>query len=274
MSVDPPEAAAVRVLELLAADTGAGWRLFVTEYTPTLLTLIAASGVREHDEAMDVYVRVCEQLVANECERLRRFDPARGRMGGWLTAVVRNAVVDWIRSRRGRRRLFGSIKALDPIDQQVFDLFYYRGHRVTEIAGVLRMSQPTISVADVFESLDRIEHALSSRQRAELMTMAAGVRDPISLEPADGETRHEPADPAGGPELTLVTAEMTRLLEAALARLPVEEALIVSMHYLEGLTKPQIERALGVGPITNHRMTVILARLRVLLEDSTQKQGT
>ncbi len=61
--------------ERLIQDPDAGWRAFVDQYTPRLLQLIETCGVRDRDDAMDLYVHVCERLAADDCARLRKHDP-------------------------------------------------------------------------------------------------------------------------------------------------------------------------------------------------------
>src|SRR5262245_2891698 len=112
--------------ELLIEDPPRGWRAFIDQFTPVMLAAIEQSGLRSRDEVMEVYVEACEHLAADDCARLRRHDPAKGPLRAWLVRVVRNVLIDWVRSRRGRKRLFGSIQALDPLAQRVFELYYWR----------------------------------------------------------------------------------------------------------------------------------------------------
>jgi DNA-directed RNA polymerase specialized sigma24 family protein len=93
------------------------WLAFVNAYTPRLVALIERGGVRDHDEAMEVYTLVCERLTADSCARLRRRDSSKGGLGAWLAVVVRHAVVDWVRQRAGRRRLFGAVRRLEELAQ-------------------------------------------------------------------------------------------------------------------------------------------------------------
>jgi DNA-directed RNA polymerase specialized sigma24 family protein len=238
--------------ERLIVDPRAGWRMFIEQHTPALVAIIQNAGLRQHDETMDVYVRVCDHLAENDCARLRRHDPAKGRLDAWLTVIVRRTIVDWIRSRKGRKRLFASIKGLPAFDRRVFDLYYWRGRSPSEIVGLL-----STTMADVFEALERIETALTDRQRAELMSMAARVKDPAQLETDTADSLDVERD---------VDARRTSdALEAALARLPPEDAAIVSLRYLDGLSRAQVERALHVRPLTVERMRGILGRLRELL---------
>jgi RNA polymerase sigma factor (sigma-70 family) len=245
-----------------------GWRAFIEEYTPTLIAIIRHAGVREHDEVMDIYVRVCEHLSDNDCARLRRHDASKGRLAAWLTIVVRRVMVDWIRSEHGRKRLFQSIRALRPIDQRVFELYYWRGHAPSAIVELLRSGQDAgaLTLGDVFESLERVEQALSERQRAELVSMAAGVREPAQLEDEYGQPRVEPADEGLEPWQAIRARETSEALTAALAELPAEDALIVSMRYLDGLSHAQVARALHIAPAGAGRMREILQSLREILQ--------
>ena len=122
---------------LFLADPAAGWRAFIDQYTPLMIGLIRRAGLSDRDEVMDVYVYLCEQLSSRNFERLRQQDPSRGSIGGWLAVLTRHAVVDWIRSRKGRRRLFGIVKKLSPLDQRIFELYYWEDRTPTEIAETL-----------------------------------------------------------------------------------------------------------------------------------------
>ena len=164
------------------------WRAFVDQHTHTLLALIERNGVRDHDEAMDLYVFTCERLSANGCARLKRYDSRHGAMGAWLAVVVRNATVDWVRTRAGRHRLFTAIKALSPLDQRVFELYYWKERPLADIAATLRQETRTVvGVADVLDALGRIEAVLTPRHRKELLALVTRSRRPASLTPADGE---------------------------------------------------------------------------------------
>jgi DNA-directed RNA polymerase specialized sigma24 family protein len=159
---------------LLIEDPRQGWTMFVDTYTPTLLALIERSGVTDRDDVLDVYVRVCERLAENHCARLRRYDPGRGAMAAWLTLVVRHLVVDWARSRRGRRRLFERIRRLDRFDQQVFELHYWQQQRPSGVAEVMSRSLARqVTLDEVLRALDRIHESLTSRNRAQLAALVA-----------------------------------------------------------------------------------------------------
>jgi RNA polymerase sigma factor (sigma-70 family) len=255
--------------ELLIVDGGAGWRAFVDQYSARLLQLIDQCGVRDRDDAMDLYVHVCERLAADDCARLRRHDPAKGALTAWLTTVVRRMLVDWVRSNRGRKRLFGSINALSPIDKEVFERYYWRRHSPSEMVDLIPGSSGRgIGLAAVFASLERIERALTERQRTDLMAMAARTDAAIPLEDEAGDPAIHVASEQPDPEMALLAAQRDESLAAALRTLPAEDRVIVSMRIVDGLTVPEIKRALHLQSLTPDRLAGILSALRAALERS------
>jgi DNA-directed RNA polymerase specialized sigma24 family protein len=268
-SVDPDQGVSDEELHtLIVARPRDGWRLFIEQYTPELVRTIRRAGVREHDEVMEIYTRVSEHLADDRCARLRRYDPAKGRLGAWLSTVVRRLIVDWVRSESGRKRLFQSIRALGPIDRRVFELYYWRRRPAGEIAEIVRLP-----VTLVFESLERIEQALSQRQRAELLAMAARDAGPAPLEHEDGTLTVDIGSDAPGPDDVARAREASAALSRALAALPAEDALIVSMRFVDGLSRAEVARALHLTSLSGERIAGILARLKALLEEHGVDRG-
>jgi DNA-directed RNA polymerase specialized sigma24 family protein len=232
-----------------------------------MIAAIEQAGVRDRDEVMEIYTRACEHLAADGCARLKRHDPGKGPLAAWLVAVVRNLVVDWARSRKGRRRLFGVIRSLPETDQRIFELYYWRERRPAEIAEMVvdERGEP-IGPAAVFDSLARIEQVLSERHRAELLSMMARRRPPAPLEDEQGQLVVDlPADEAS-PEALLRIKETAAALAAALGELPPEDALIVSLKYIDGLSDGQVRDALHLDRLPPERVRDIVARLRQRLE--------
>jgi DNA-directed RNA polymerase specialized sigma24 family protein len=251
----------------LARDPVEGWRIFIERYTDTLLATIVRAGVRERDEVMDVYTRVCVHLSADGCARLRRHDSSRGTLGAWLVVVVRNAVVDLVRSRVGRRRMFKAVRSLDAFDRRVFELYYWSGQRPGDIAERLQVEERrTVGLGDVLTALERIHQVLEQRQRAELLSTMVRQRPPLSLHDEEGRLAVDPPSRARTPEQAAMAAERERQFAAALATLPVEEAAIVRLRFVQGLSLAQVRRALHLEALTGERVREILARLRQALE--------
>jgi len=82
----------------------AAWRAFIAEHTRLLLH-VARSVTSSHDDAMDAYAFVIEQLQADDFRRLREFaaDP-RSKLSTWLVVVARRLCLDLYRRRYGRVR--------------------------------------------------------------------------------------------------------------------------------------------------------------------------
>jgi RNA polymerase sigma factor (sigma-70 family) len=255
------------VPRLLAEDAAAGWRTFINRHTPTVIALIERAGVRDRDEAMDVYTLVCEHLAANDCGRLRRWNPAKGTLNSWLAVVVRRVAVDWVRSRAGRRRLFGAVKRLGPVERRVFELFFWEGRQAVEITEVLSVERGTpVRLSDVLAALDAIHDALRERHYSELLSTATRAATPASLEAEYEEGRIDPEDPAARVDSEIERRELAGALEAALQELPAEDAAIVRLHYLEGLPVGEVRRALHLSELSQTRVSTILAQLRTRLD--------
>jgi len=262
-----PELTDAELRALLDEDPGRGWRVFVDQHTPTLLGLITRAGIVDRDDAGDVYVRVCERLAADECARLRRHDPRKGALGAWLTIVVRHAVVDWVRSRAGRRRLFGAIRRLGPVDRRVFELYYWEQRRPAELVELLRAEgHGAVSLPDVLQSLHRVHEAMSDRHRAELLALAARTRPAVSL---DDDAAREPRDaaPMADPEQRLRARELNAQFASALAALPAEDAAIVRLTFVQGWSRTRVQRALHLDRLGPERITSIVEALRRLLAE-------
>ena len=250
---------------LIRSDPARGWRSFIDQYTPLLLGLIRRGGLVNRDEAMEVYVLICEQLSARRFERLKSQDAARGSLAGWLAVMTRHAIVDWVRSKKGRRRLFHAVEDLQAFDRRVFELFYWDERTPSDIAELLAAETSSrTDLAAVFDALARLQSVLTDRHRAELLALAARTKGAIPLDETDAPERM--ADPAADPETAARVAQLNAQFEQALAALPPEDAAIVRLKFVAGLSNRDVERALGITGLTMKRLLEILAALRVSLE--------
>jgi RNA polymerase sigma factor (sigma-70 family) len=255
---------------LLIADPERGWRAFIDQYTPALLASIERAGIRDRDEAMELYVLTCERLAADDCARLRRHDPARGSLAAWLAVLVRNVMIDWVRARAGRRRLFGSIKRLPRLAQRVFELFFWDKRNSAEMVGLLATEFNAPALGDILDALESVQCALTERQRGELVAMTARTAAPTSLDSGqddDGDRPFDIADPHVDTESQFQARESEALLDRALAELPAEDAAIARLKYGEGLSLKQIRDALHLETLTEDRVRRILERLKIALAE-------
>ena len=84
-----------RILALLSAGDAEGITLLQQQYGSMVRYIVRGilHDARDAEECIsDVYLRVWERFAG--------FDPARGTLAAWLTAVARNAAVDRLRQRR------------------------------------------------------------------------------------------------------------------------------------------------------------------------------
>jgi DNA-directed RNA polymerase specialized sigma24 family protein len=252
--------------DLLNRDPQRGWRAFIDQYTPVILGMLQRSGLRDRDEMLEVYTLVAERLVANDCAKLRARSSGGGSLEAWLSVVARHAVVDWIRSRAGRRRLFGVVKDLSETDQRVFELYYWEERRVAEISGILSTAAAReFPVSAVLDALGRINAVLTTRHHSELLSMATRRRTPEALDAPGGGLTFDPEAAVLSPEEEVLKVERERQLHAALAALPAEDAAIVRLHIGHGLTLAQVRQALRLPHLTPERLHGVLDRLKQLL---------
>jgi DNA-directed RNA polymerase specialized sigma24 family protein len=241
---------------LIRTDPGAGWRAFIDQYTPLIVGLIRKAGLTDRDETMDVYVSVCERLSANGFERLLTQDASRGSIGGWLAVLTRHAAVDWIRSKKGRRRLFQGVRNLPPFDQRIFELYYWDELGPGEISEIVGAG-----LATVLESLERIQSTMTDRHRGELLALAMRSKPPVPFDDTDADRI---ADARMDPETAMRIVQTYERFEGALRSLPAEDAAIVRLKYVEGLSNAGVEDVIGTR-LTNTRIQDILGRLRSAL---------
>jgi DNA-directed RNA polymerase specialized sigma24 family protein len=248
---------------LFARDPDRAWRVFVDAHTPFLVALIHRAGLRDHDEAMEVYTLVCERLSADDCARLRDRDAAKGALRPWLTVVVRHAIVDWVRHRAGRRRLFGSIQALDEFHREVFQLYFWEERPPSEITEELAVRlRRAVSLAEVLSALGRIHDTLSDRQRSELVSAAMRSRPSLSLDDDPDAGGTDVIDDRPTPDRELAAQEAARAFDDALGALPDEDAAIIRLRYVHALSLKEVQRALHLPALTEARVKAILDTLR------------
>lgn len=270
--MDPTLDADLRVL--LAEDPDRGWRAFIERHTPTLVSLIERAGLRDRDEAMEIYTLVCERLAEQDCARLRSWNPAKGALGAWLAVVVRRVTVDWVRSRAGRRRLFGAVRKLADFDQRVFELYFWEDRLPSAIAEELTVaSKRDVDLADVLSALDRIHAGLAERHYSELVSFTMRSKPPVSLDVELEQGRADVADPGPSAEARLQQREQQAAVEAALAGLPIEDAAIVRLHYYQGLSLADVRRALLLPELSRVRVTGIVAALKDRLAHLAARAG-
>ena len=220
------------------------WREFLTRYSNLFLKIIWQFE-KDRDEVMEKYLFVCERLVRNNFELLKRFPLERGLkpsdFTSWLVAVVRNLCVDAHRSSTGRRRYPKALLRMDPLDRKIFSLHYWQGYSREEISHHLnlRKNGNTGRLEKSFRRIQRIMEGRDVRRKQ---------ADPILNADRFDETEFVPGDEPDFMETELVSRWMRDL--------PPENRLVVRMRFWEDMNALEIARVLGIVP--RHRVYTIL----------------
>ncbi len=103
--ISAPTTRASLLLRLGDAQDHEAWAEFVTLYEPVLYRLLRQHGLQDVD-ARDVM----QELFLAVSRSIDRWDPSpqRGSFRGWLRRIVRNLVINWLKSRQRRDVAGGS----------------------------------------------------------------------------------------------------------------------------------------------------------------------
>ena len=85
------------LLDLLRRDRAAGTEALLTRYRP-LLRYVIGGILAESGDGEDCLSEVCLVLW----QKLDSFDPAKGSLSAWLTAVARNTALNHLKAHRRR----------------------------------------------------------------------------------------------------------------------------------------------------------------------------
>lgn len=143
------------------------WRDFLDRYSKLILKVIWQFE-HDRDEVMEKYLHVCEKLIQNDFDILRKFTPNERdnppKFTTWLSIVVKNLCIEKHRKETGRKRLPRAILRMSEIDQTVFKLYYWKGYSTEEIEQYLINKHGDSSTGDTaVESLERIQSIITSK---------------------------------------------------------------------------------------------------------------
>lgn len=240
-----------------ALDRGApdeAWDLCLARYRRVIFAAIR-HYVRDDDDVMDVFARVCESLRADDLRRLRTWaaEPVhRARFSTWLVTVVRHLAVDWYREQHGRRRVSALEQALPPLQRLIFEQVFLRGRSHAEAYEIIHAgAMPALGFREFLVAL-----------RETYRAAAAGRRTHAIAEMAPGP---EPPDADGEPDWSVAHA---RQLKDAMASLPPEDRLLLQFYLIDELPARDVARMLALpnAKAVYNRTYRLLADLRADLE--------
>jgi RNA polymerase sigma factor (sigma-70 family) len=220
------------VTELRAGRGDAMWDGFIDVHRRLIFSAIR-HYLRDPDDVMDVFARVCAALRENDFARLRRYadasDPA-ARFSTWLVAVVRNLTVDWLRHRDGRPR-HRIPPNLSPVQQHIYQHVFLESRSHRECYHLL-------TTADGFALTD---HAFATELAATYRLAPSAPRSRESARRIPALLRgDEPAPDPGD-----VEPDAVRRLAELLDSLSADDRLAVQLFVVDELSAAEVARILG-----------------------------
>ena len=149
----------------LQSHDESAFELLYDRYGQALMSTIRRS-IRDHNDAENILQETFVKIWRN----IAQFDPSRGRLFTWMAAIVRNTVVDFLRTKQAAASrltqplddtLPGSQLHLDPLNvnyigvsetvqrlepklQEVIKMIYFLGYTQQEVADELNLPLGTV----------------------------------------------------------------------------------------------------------------------------------
>jgi len=250
------------VRDLRAGRYENAWDLFVSQYRRILFAAIR-HYLKDHEDVMDAFAKVCEGLREGDMRRLRSYVDApshRASFPTWLVTVVRNLTVDWLRQRHGRSRPAVLPDDWTPLRRRVFELVFVARHTHLEAFGQICAADPPGPTFREFLAEVRATYHVAGDGH--------GGRAFRELFPAQLEI--EPSTVHSGEEF-----DTRQRLEEVLAALEPVDRAAIQFYVVEELAAADIARMLGLpnAKAVYNRVYRGLALLRSTLEKAGLSRG-
>jgi DNA-directed RNA polymerase specialized sigma24 family protein len=238
-------------VESILGGSDAAWHEFIDRYSGLVISVIHRYiPSRRHDEVRTLYADVLASLYRGKLASYA----GRSSLSTWLVLVTRSAVVDHLRRRLGGRELREALRELEPLEREVFRLYYLEGLSFGTALGMLRGRSPDITADRLLLALQRIEEQLRGRRgrklRYELHAQSVSGASGRLLEYLDHvQSEFCGADEAANPEYAMMEREARSTVErvmAEIALLPDDERQLLSLRFDRGWSARRIADELGL----------------------------
>jgi RNA polymerase primary sigma factor len=161
------------VLRRVAENSAKGWPAFEALFGSELRRLVQRRlpGPVWAETRQDAYQEICAGLLAANSRRLNAYQ-GHGSPAGFVLHLADRLLVDFIRSFRARRRLPSTIARLEPLDQELFQLIWWRGMTVEAAGMVLEQQREGVGRAELSAALARVHRAVPADYHPEVRQMA------------------------------------------------------------------------------------------------------
>jgi len=261
---------------LSAGQTDAAWREFLERYSAAIM-----HTVRRHEgdpeRATDCFLHACSALNDDGFRRLLSYRPdGPARFRTWLMAVVSNLCIDWRRKQDGRIRPLQAVAHLPELDQLVYRHIYQRGLSRAQCLQTLKPQFPDLTEQQLAAINARLFALLTPQQRFQSSARHGAT---ISLDGGstldDGGLSGQLEEPAPGPDVLALQAQQQSRLQAALARLPPQQRLLLRLRFEQDLTLAEVARLTRQpDPFrVNRQIQAALAALADLMEPDEPRRS-
>ena len=178
---------------------------------------------------------------------------------------MRRLCLDWRRREFGRYRIFQSVAKLSGFDQAVFQFLYEQGASPEESLLHLAPLFPGITKERFMQSIERIQHVLTPRQRWLL-----SIRHAKTSAAATGQDQEEVSlveqipDSLPDPGSLAARQEELAALSKALSGLAERDRLLIRLRFEQELTLEQVARLMKFSDAqsADRRIQNVLQQLR------------
>ena len=218
---------------------------------------VATKGGLAGADVDDFVADVRVELLEDDCAILRQWEE-RAALGTFLTIVAQRLLADWRRKTAGKWRPSAEARRQGDAAVLLERLVRRHGRSVEEALPAVRAIDPSLTPAAAQTILDRLP------DRAPPPRLVA-IDEEMEI-----ESRRDRADArAVEHETQRLSGETSRVIQETIASMPLEERMIVRMHFASGLTVASISRMLRLPQRPLYRrIEAILARLRAALEQA------
>ncbi len=239
---------------LLNQRSQKAWEDFLSLYAGLIFGTIQ-KFVATPDDKMDLFLFICERLVKNDFNKLRKFQKLRGKVSAkfttWLVLVVRNLCIDWYRQHEGRVRLFKAISSLSAVEQRIFNLIYLQGYSVSETFELLRTDNISQMNVQAFAlNLNNIDAALTETNRYKLANKLLKKKESWLLDEIKNRTLQSTgADEKNispeTPERQFRQSELEKTVAQIFNRLSPSDRLLLKLWFDFSLSAKKIAELMG-----------------------------
>jgi len=246
----------------------AEWRLFLNAYADAILRIVRIFA-ESYDDRMDLFLFVCDRLKEADMKKVRSFQfrpEAPCRFTTYLSVVIKNIAVDFIRSKGGRFRPFRGVGDLDEAGRLIFEYRLRDGRPIEEVVSLLQGRHGIKLGADeVSRRVERLEARLSTNQRWRLLSRLFARRRPLPIDPvaevAFGRSEHPVGERAvplradrADPERVLCSADAERIFQEAMTDIAPNERLALTLRFRDGLSAREAGPVMGIPPALAERL--------------------